>query len=240
MAARDLLEAIGGLEGGTSGIVRRSWVCASCRQPAAEERKFCESCAEVEFLERRRARLAAAWASLPARFRGVDSWRWPEPRRSSLREIYRDPGNCLLVGTPGVGKTAGACAVFAKVLRAAESKNATPEQVDDAARSRFVSVSALIRACAAHPLGGAEVPMFREAARAPLLVLDELGYDLGAPRHHDRDLVDARYNSGGRTIFTTGHTQSTVEAAWGGGTGRRVWTESTLYEWAAMPTLEDS
>lgn len=219
------------LSGGDGGPMRRrEWVCARCRGQAIEGLRFCAGCADLDMSERKGAKLKKAWASVPERFRAADQWPWDKVRKAVLDGTATRPGNVLFVGKPGAGKTAFACALITRHLRAAEAPGAPWANVDDAAASRYVTDADLFRAACAHPLGQGDPPLYREMLAAPLLVLDELGYDLEDRRRPARDLLFARYDRGRRTIITTGHSQASVESHWGGGAGRRIWTQSWLVD----------
>lgn len=237
MSLDDLLRAIG--EGGPSprGLVRRAWVCAACRASCPEGAKFCDSCAESERSDRQRARLAPAWDSIPERFRDAHRWDWDSRRDATIGLLLAQNGSFLVRGRPGVGKTAIACAVLGKRLLRASAALATWAEVEDAASMRYVTDADLNRAAAAHPLGQGDAPLYREAVRAKLLVLDELGVDLASPRRIGRDVLFARYDANRPTIVTTGHDRAHVEAHWGGGAGRRIWTQSLDVDLSAFAPM---
>lgn len=238
MSLDDLLAAIG--EGAPSprGLVRRVWVCAECRRSCPEGAKFCEPCAERERGERQRAHLADAWESIPERFRDACQWDWDTKRGATIALVLSQGGSFLLRGKPGVGKTALACAVLGRHLTQATAPLATWADVEDAASMRYITDADLNRAVSAHPLGQGDAPLYREAVRAKLLVLDELGVDLASLRRAGRDVLFARYDARRPTIVTTGHERAQVEAHWGGGAGRRIWTQSLDVNMDAFPPME--
>lgn len=221
-----LLAAIG--QGGNGG--RRDWVCASCRGPAADGEKLCDACRRADRAVRNAAHLTAAWASLPDRFRDAHSWAWDPKRAEILRRASAAGTGILLTGAPGAGKTALACALFGMHLRDIVARDPGREVVEAAGAARFVTDAQLSRAVASHPLGRGDAPLYVEAVRASVLVLDELGYDLASLRRPARDVLFARYDAGKPTIITTGHRQIDVEAHWGGGAGRRMWTQSAVVD----------
>ena len=83
----------------------------------------------------------------------------------------------------------------------------------------------------------AEAPLYREAVRAKLLVLDELGADLTSARRIGRDVLFARYDANRPTIVTTGHDRAQVQAHWGGGAERRIWTQSLEINMDLFPAM---
>lgn len=236
MSLDDLLAAIG--EGAPRGLVRRSWVCAECRAACPEGAKLCELCAERERAGRQRAHLVGAWESIPERFREAHWWAWDTQRGAVLTLALTQGGSLLLRGRPGVGKTALACAILGRHLDRGSAPLATWADVEDAASMRYVTDADLNRAAAAHPLGHGDAPLYREAVRAKLLVLDELGVDLTSPRRVGRDVLFARYDAHRPTIVTTGHERAQVEMHWGGGAGRRIWTQSLDVNMDAFPAME--
>ncbi|MCH9837457.1 hypothetical protein K0U83_17470 [bacterium] len=235
MSLEDLLAAIG--QGAPSGLVRRAWICAECRRQCPEGARLCEVCAERERTERQRAHLADAWESVPERFRDAWRWDWDDKRGATIALMLSQGGSFLLRGKPGMGKTALACAVLGRHLTRATAPLATWPDVEDAASMRYVTDADLNRAVSAHPLGQGDAPLYREAVRAKLLVLDELGVDLASPRRVGRDVLFARYDANRPTIVTTGHERAQVEAHWGGGAGRRIWTQSLDVNMDAFPAM---
>jgi len=143
----------------------------------------------------------------------------------------------LMLGPPGAGKTALACAVLGAWIRRGEVLGATWDEVGVAASARYATDAQLCAAAAAHPLGQGDAPLVRAALRASLLVLDELGSDL-AGRKAARDVLFARYDEGKPTVITTGQTREDVEKFWGGGAGRRIWTQSYVVDLARAPRME--
>ena len=235
MSVDDLLAAIG--DGATRGLVRRAWVCAECRSPCPDGGKFCDGCAVRERQARQLARLGSAWESVPERFRTAHRWTWDGARSGVLALAASQGGSFLLRGRPGAGKTALACAILGRYLTLAGSQSATWADVEDAASVRYVTDSELNRAAAAHPLGQGDAPLYREAVRAKLLVLDELGADLTSARRIGRDVLFARYDASRPTIVTTGHDRAQVQAHWGGGAERRIWTQSLEVNMDLFPAM---
>ena len=233
MALGDLLASLGA--GAATTPVARVWKCAQCRAGAQEGAKLCAVCRDEECLARQRAHLRHAWASLPDRFRGAVDWTWDAQRRLVLSASVGRP--VTLLGPPGTGKTALACALLGAWIRRGEARGATWGDVQEAASARYATDAQLCAAAAAHPLGQGDAPLVRAALRASLLVLDELGSDL-AGRKTARDVLFARYDEGNPTVITTGQSRADVEKYWGGGAVRRIWTQAYEVDLAKLSKME--
>jgi len=190
-------------------------------------------------MRRQSARLADAVESIPERFRNAHKWTWDKKRQRVIDAAVATGGHLLLTGLPGQGKSAIACAILGRRLQSVQHDCATWAEVEDASTIRFISDPDLCRAEAMHPLGSkVDSPMYMAGLHASLLVLDDLGFDLASRRHPGAELVMARYNARRPTIVTTGHTRSVVEERWGGGVGRRIWTQSFGINCDEFPAME--
>lgn len=175
--------------------------------------------------------LAKAWRSLPA-------WPWAEigPKCPAHRDLLeavatwgRDVGHMLLLGRTGVGKSTAAIAGAKRILRRAEGQALSADEMTFAVGLRFVEARNLIADVRAHGgFGGkTEPPLFALAARATLLILDEVGFE-PADAHNDPipRLLERRYNAPSRrTWITSGLTSKEFAQRYGAAIGRKMGIE---------------
>jgi len=146
-------------------------------------------------LEARRERIRRARATLEARIRNPKLL-------TALRRL--DTRCALLLGPTGEGKTSAA--LWARLRH----------------RGAWMTARDLGASERRHPLGEALPPLLREALRAPVLYLDDLGTeesrDLGVLQY----VIDQRYASGRATFVTSGLTPKGLADYLGAPTLRRL------------------
>jgi hypothetical protein len=189
-----------------------------CGAPFDGWGKQCHACADrAERLEA----LKAVHESIPKRFRwalGAELGVLRGRVRGSDELIYRalanPPGtDLLLMGDTAAGKTSLAIAMLDAWVRQ-----------DTYARkgARFVESYWLAGARGRHPLGQGEAPLVREAMGATLLVLDDLGSEVGDHRNVIADVIFHRHNEELPTWITTGWTPEQLMERYGSQVVRRV------------------
>jgi DNA replication protein DnaC len=208
--------------------------CAQCDGVAVRQvGRLCAECDEAERLSRRRAMLAAAWASVPPAFRGMDArqlvarTRMPDAVLARATEAIARP-RVVLVGASGVGKTSLACWMLREVLDAALSSPA--DLLRRARWARFVDAGRLCRAVREHPLGEGEAAMLSGAIGASICVLDDVGLELQLrmPSNPVVDVIRERHAAAKPTWVTTFLAPQAFENAYGSGTARRVFDGATV------------
>ncbi|HEY6056258.1 MAG TPA: hypothetical protein VIU86_20170 [Gaiellaceae bacterium] len=146
-------------------------------------------------LEARRERIRTARAALEPRIRNAKLL-------TALRRL--DTRCALLLGPTGEGKTSAA--LWARQRH----------------RGAWMTARDLGASERRHPLGEALPPLLREALRAPVLYLDDLGTeesrDLGVLQY----VIDQRYASGRATFVTSGLTPKGLAEYLGAPTLRRL------------------
>lgn len=140
----------------------------------------------------------------------------------------REKGNLVLCGPSGSGKTTGAVARCRNILSAAE-KRGTPEEFRFACGIRFATAADLATARRQHPLGDGEPFEIEEAIAAPLLILDELGFESQADTAIP-ELADIRYRKNRLTITTTGLKEAEMIARYGEATVRKLTASGKLVD----------
>lgn len=170
----------------------------------------CPSCAERHTRDLRALTLHAAACTLPTGWEHARADRLHgviEPEFAHVARTWsRDAGNLLLCADTGRGKTTACVAIARRILALATSHALAPVDHAFAAGLRFVSWLDLIEADRQQRMGAGESPVTRDAMRATLLIVDEVGYeDDRRSVHLMRTLIDARgRDSRKRTIATTG------------------------------------
>lgn len=144
--------------------------------------------------------------------------RAPDPRLQALASRWTpERGSMLILGPTGVGKTSTLVALVVRLIREAVQA-ADPEHILTGAR--WTSGLELVEARRETRLGAEDVVLGR-ARRARLLVLDELGQELGDPRWL-LELIDDRYRRSAPTLTTSGLTRAELEGRYGSGAVRRL------------------
>jgi hypothetical protein len=208
--------------------------CAHCdRVPVSRVGLVCAQCHPLTELAHRRAALAAARASIPPVFRDVG--RGELQRRTQLTQKTLDEASgalerrrVVLMGPAGFGKTSLACWMLQQVIEAGVSgpKGAFAR----GRRARFVDAVRLCRAVREHALGEGEAPMLAMALTASVLVLDDVGQELGMRMASNpvMDVIRDRHSIGRTTWVTTFLTPEAMETAYGSGTVRRIFDEALV------------
>lgn len=127
------------------------------------------------------------------------------------------PTPLVLTGATGTGKTSLAVALFATWFATHRNEDA-----------RFVSCISLTLARRSYPLGQGTAPLIEQAAKASLLILDDVGAEGRAEVDADtiRSLLHARYDADLPTWFTTGLEYPDISSRYDGGIARRMFEES--------------
>lgn len=188
---------------------------------------FCDACevarnrADTEAKEIA-ARLAAVEEQIPVRYRWatVNS---PELRRRVVPEqaIARavaaaGASSLVLLGPAGSGKTSLACAV----LRAEASRRGIYA-------GTYTTAFALAKARQEHKLGDGEAPIIERACKARLLLLDELGAELGR-NTAVQEVFCARHDAELPTIYTSGQSVEELIQRYGDMVARRLLQGATV------------
>lgn len=199
-------------------------VCV-CGAPVERFRELCPDCKDRRRAEDRRLLLSSAHRSFPempwARWNGLADTGKIDPRvLSSVGHWMRSKGNLVLCGPSGCGKTTACVARARKILDQAE-RGADRDTFEWATGIRFATAGDLAKARRQWPLGDGEPPELEDAARATLLVLDDLGYEPQADPAIP-ELIDLRYRRGRLTITTTGLTTAELGKRYGEATVRKL------------------
>lgn len=192
-----------------------------CGAEMALSMRLCRACDERERREaRERAReraIADVERSIPpvlrwARFDAPELRQRVDPIRAiELAKTALSAPSVVLVGDAGSGKSSLAVAML----------RAHAERGD---RGIFVDSRALVRARVAHRMGEGEADLVSRAMRAPVLVLDELGAEIGKGTAESvvAEVIHERHAWQRRTIYTTPFTAADLTARYGAGIVRRI------------------
>lgn len=200
---------------------RAEWLCdCGTKFESSAADPLCRACDDkrrhVEQCRREAEEKAAETVSqIPPRFR------WAAFEAPELSHRVRPPSliqsakaalgaqNIVLLGDAGVGKTSLACAL----LRAIASHRGVI--------GHFVTSFELAEARRQHRLGAGEATAILVAARAGVLVIDEVAAELTRDTGLD-EVVRARHDHERRTIYTSGFDQKAIAAKYGAGVERRI------------------
>jgi len=155
------------------------------------------------------------------------SQRVQEPRLRRAAGGYRVErhGNLVLLGPAGCGKTMVAASIVKRLCAEAVAAYIAPghdsSKLEFATRVTWTTAADLNNSRRQHRLGEGEAPDFLRAEDATLLVLDELGQEIGDDRWL-LEFLNARYNRALPTISTSGLTRAELEKRYGAGAVRRL------------------
>lgn len=203
---------------------RQNHPCRKCQKTKAsydgEFPGFCAPCQSAEAAASAAlfsARIVTqTTAGLPPRYRWA-SFESPElaarvrPPKAIQRALAASQAasTVVLLGGAGSGKTSLACAVLRAL--AAQFKIV----------GSFASCFGLAKARQEHPLGQGDAPAVSDAARAKLLLLDELGAELSR-NTAVAEVIHERHAQERQTIYTSGFTEQQLCDRYGDGIARRV------------------
>jgi DNA replication protein DnaC len=201
--------------------------CARCgERPVERSGSWCDVCEAERRRAHRVALVRVARESIPSTFRDLDAQevrrRVRIPETTDQAEGAKAHVRVVLVGASGFGKTTLACWMLQQVID--RGVVGTPEELERARWARFVDAPKLALAEREHPLGEGEAPLLRSAHRASVLVLDDVGQELGLRLAVNPvvDVIRERHAAGRATWVTTFLEPDAFEKAYGSGTARRV------------------
>lgn len=198
--------------------------CAVCRS-AARDRSLRDE-AERELREARQRAVDRlprwGWVDSDADFAAKVTHR----RLRGVADRYRlTDGNLLVLGAPGIGKTASIIRALRRLVMEAAPR-------DRVLRVVWTTGPELVAAQAQHRLGTEAPSAIRSAKRAPVLVIDELGFEARAPAGFWLELMNARYEAGLITITSSGATAKHLSDTerYGAGVYRRLLAGGALLD----------
>jgi hypothetical protein len=221
-----------------------AWLC-TCGVVLEGQALICEACRRQQALDAQRA----------AREQAVASWRAKIERYGSLPCLPTFPGkvhgrklqatvqryqldrSLVLMGPTGCGKTSAVMATLRRIAadevpRVLASKPGTePSALLERLRGlAWIDGFALAKARRETPLGRGEAELVALAFEAPILVLDEVGFE---PLNEVVfEVADRRYREGAITIVTSGQTPAGFAARYGDACWRRLSEQAAVIsEW---------
>lgn len=200
------LAAAYGVPEAVGAVVHR----CECGVEVAARGDLCAPCSERNSAAFRRVALAKAWGSLPSTWDHADLALGSRcPAHASLLKVAatwkRDDGNVVFLGKTGAGKSTAAVAGAKRILRRAEATALAVDDMAFAVHLRFMRARDLVADVKNHPYGSrTESPLFRMAAKASLLILDEIGFEPVDPTNGPIPrLLEARYDDATKRTWTT-------------------------------------
>lgn len=170
----------------------------------------------ADLLEHRRElalrRLPWAWTEDRAEYESAVS---APPLRAIAERWVPSRGGLLVLGRTGAGKTASVVRALRRIVRAATDYR------DPVLRLRWTTATELVRARTEHRLGQGEPDVIREARSAPVLVIDEIGFER-ADEALWTDLIHERYQKQSVTLATSGRDADAFALRYGSATMRKL------------------
>ena len=196
----------------------------------------CPECDRAWIIEHRSRRLAVALQSLPKAFLpyallgseettkrvACAASDWLRAKRALDSGVW-----LTLAGPTGAGKTTAAVALMRAYVEQAAAPETSKDRFNKAAGARFVHADALSSEAMEHPKGRGTPPVFEEAMRASVLVVD----DVGVPTQHMETinkLIKGRGFEGKQTVITTPRTLSQISGSHGADIARLMFVHPVV------------
>lgn len=213
--------------------------CAGGCDAVVEQRgDMCPTCQERDARALRRIALAKARRTLPnwphATFENAGLASIVDARllKAALEWRSEKGGHAhslVLLGPTRLGKSTAARAICERVLRKAEDGGLKPEDFARAVGLRWMKARDLADATKRHKLGDDRAPEERVAYAAPILVIDELGFEQQADDAIPR-ILDVRQDRRLPTIVTSGRRKEDLATRYGEATFARFYERATVVE----------
>jgi DNA replication protein DnaC len=213
----DFVELVGSktLDDGTT-----LYICKTCKEHLGQLKE-----ARDKTVAERTGRFLRDVPAIPVEWLDLQGAEFRKRVRSSALLKFaqqHDPdthGSAVLLGPSGSGKTLAAVGLAHRLV-AAVKKAPTEQAVFLVSISRWMTAHSLARARRQYSLGDGEAPAIAEAMDAPLLIIDELGFEPATEVLFE--VVDARYAKRWPTIVTSGKTQVEFTERYGDALVRRL------------------
>ena len=181
----------------------------------------------------------------------VNNWRWydvaaPEFRSAVQKKFlafaltYTGYCSAALLGSTGAGKTSSVLGALKRLRLDAEREAMSTPHLEAASNPmlrklrdlRWYTGSQLALARKAWPLGKGEAPTIEHAMDAPILILDELGFEVFDTAF--ADVIHQRYSRQKPTIVTSGLTVEKFRERYGDAIWRKLTTGGVTVEGFAL------